>query len=306
MRQTATAFAPGSVGNVGPGLDILGLAIAGCGDEATLTRRPGRGILIEDAGHPDLPTDPDRHAAAIAANAVFSRARFDGGVALRMTKGLPLAGGQGGSAASAVAGAVAANHLIASGFDPNTILECALEAEAAVAGRHGDNVAPSLLGGLVLVRSLEPMSVLRLPVPEKLRVVLVHPAQQLRTRDARAVLPDQLSREVAFAQATRIAELVAGACLNNAVLFGRAVDDRIAEPVRAALLPGFAAAKRAALTAGALGCSISGAGPTSFALVDDPRLGAVVAAAMVAAYAAGGVAATARVAEVDMHGARVS
>ena len=305
MRQTVTAFAPGSVGNVGPGLDILGLAVAGRGDEVTLARCERRGILVAAAGHPDLPTDPHRHAAAIAANAVFARVKFAGGVTLRLAKGLPLSAGQGGSAASAVAGAVAANHLTAAGLDADAILECALEAEAAVAGRHADNLAPSLLGGLVLVRSLQPMSVLRLPVPLALRIVLVHPEQQLRTRDARAVLPATVPREVALAQAARIAEMVAGACLDDVALFGRAVDDRIAEPVRAALLPGFPAAKRAALDAGALGCSISGAGPTSFALVDDERLGAVVAAAMIAAYAADGIPATARVADVDRHGARV-
>ncbi len=304
MRQTATAFAPGSVGNVGPGLDILGLAVAGRGDEVTLTRHDGHGIIVEVPGHPELPTDPLRHAAAIAASAVFSRAEFDGGVTLTMIKGLPLSGGQGGSAASAVAGAVAANHLLDANLDAHAILECALEAETAVAGRHADNLGPSLLGGLVLIRSIEPMSVLRLPVPPSLRVVLVQPEQQLRTRDARAVLPENVPRAVALAQAARIAEMVAGACLDDVTLFGRAIDDRIAEPVRAALLPGFVAAKRAALDAGALGCSISGAGPTSFALVDGEQTGTIVAAAMIAAYAASGVAATARVASVDLNGAR--
>jgi homoserine kinase len=304
MRHTATAFAPGSVGNVGPGLDILGLALAGRGDEVTLTRHDGHGIVVEQPGHVELPTDPLRHAAAIAASAVFSRARFGGGVTLTMIKGLPLSGGQGGSAASAVAGAVAANHLLDANLDAHAILECALEAETAVAGRHADNLGPSLLGGLVLIRSIEPMSVLRLPVPPSLRVVLVQPEQQLRTRDARAVLPESVPRAVALAQAARIAEMVAGACLDDVALFGRAIDDRIAEPVRAALLPGFVAAKRAALDAGALGCSISGAGPTSFAVVDGEQTGAIVAAAMIAAYAANGVAAAARVASVDLNGAR--
>jgi homoserine kinase len=306
MRQSATAFAPGSVGNVGPGLDIVGLAVAGRGDEATLTRTSGKGITIEDAGHPDLPLDPRRHAAAIAASAVFARAGFNGGVTLKMIKGLPLSGGQGGSAASAVAGASAANHLLAAGLDTIALLECALEAESAVAGRHADNLAPSLLGGLVLVCSLQPMSVLPLPVPSGLHVVLVHPAQQLRTRDARAVLPAMVEREVALVQAARIAEMIAAACLDDVGRFGRAVDDRIAEPARAPLLPGFGAAKRAALDAGALGCSISGAGPTAFALVDAEPTGNAVAAAMVAAYAAAGVTASARVATVDTRGATVS
>ena len=303
MRQTATAFAPGSVGNVGPGLDILGLAVAGLGDEAVFQRRDAPGIVITEAGHRDLPTDPAQHATAIAAAAVFALAGYRGGVSLRVIKGLPLSGGQGGSAASAVAGAVGANHLLDAGLDTAALLACALEAESTVAGRHADNLAPSLLGGLVLVRSLDPIDVIRLPVPHGLHVVLVHPAQRLRTRDARAVLPVSIRRDVALAQAANIAAMVAGACLDDAELLGRALDDRIAEPARGALLPGFAAAKRAALDAGALGCSISGAGPTSFALVKDTAIGEQVAAAMVRAYSDAGVIASSRVADVDIRGA---
>jgi len=305
MRQSSTAYAPGSVGNVGPGLDILGLAIAGCGDEASFTLRDERGIVIDDAGHPDLPTDPARHATAIAANAVFARAGYRGGASMRVTKGLPLSGGQGGSAASAIAGAVAANHLLDAGLDTAALLACALEAESAVAGRHADNLAPSLLGGLVLVRSLDPIDAIRLPLPTGLLVVLVHPQQQLQTRDSRAVLPENIPRELALRQAANIAAMVAGACLNDVALFGRALDDRIAEPARAALLPGFIAAKRAALAGGALGCSISGAGPTAFALVDDQTVGERVASGMAAAYATAGLHATTRIAEVDVRGATV-
>lgn len=305
MRQSASAFAPGSIGNVGPGLDVLGLAIAGRGDTVTLTHATEAGIVVVDAGHPGLPTDPRRHAAAIAAAAVFATAGCPGGALLRAHKGLPLAGGQGGSAASAVAGALAADHLCNAGLDSTALLTCSLVAEAAVAGRHADNLAPSLLGGLVLVRSLDPMDVIRLPVPLGMRVVLVHPNQQLRTRDARLALPDLVPRDVAVAQAANIAAMVAAAFLNDTRLFGRAVDDRIAEPARAPLLPGFQRAKQAALDAGALGCSISGAGPTAFALADDDATAAQIGDAMVAAYAAAGVAATARVAEPDLHGARI-
>ncbi len=305
MRQTATAYAPGSIGNVGPGLDILGLAVSGRGDEATFTMRDERGILIAGAGHPDLPTDPSRHATAIAASAVFARAGYRGGATLRVTKGLPLSGGQGGSAASAIAGAVAANYLLDAGLDDAALLECALEAESAVAGRHADNLAPSLLGGLVLVRSLDPIDVIRLPVPANLRVVLAHPDQQLQTRDARAVLPHDIPRDVVLHQAANVAAMVAGACLGDVALIGRALDDRIAEPARAALLPGFIAAKQAAMAAGALACSISGAGPTAFALVDDEVVGVRVAAAMAAAYAMAGLPTATRVATIDLRGATV-
>lgn len=304
--ERATAFAPGSIGNVGPGLDVLGLAVAGAGDEVTVAWHEAPGITITDPGHPALPTDPARNTAAIAAAAVLRRAGVTRGITLAVRKGLPLSGGQGGSAASAVAGAVAANHLADAGLDAAALLACALEGEASAAGRHADNLAPSLLGGLVLVRSVDPMDVVPLPVPAALRVVLVHPAMELRTRDSRAVLPEAIARPVAIAQVGNVAAMVAGALLGDLALLGRGLDDRIAEPARAALLPGFPAAKKAARGAGALGCSISGAGPTAFALVDRPDTGEAVAAAMVAAYADAGLAATARVADVDRTGARVS
>jgi homoserine kinase len=300
----AFGFAPGSIGNVGPGLDVLGLAVAGAGDTVEIAWHDGGGIRVADAGHPDLPRAAERNTAAIAAAAVFARAGCARGATLTITKGLPLSGGQGGSAASAVAGAVAANHLCGAGLDANALLACALEGEATVAGRHADNLAPSLLGGLVLVRCVDPMDVVVLPVPEALRVVLVHPAMQLRTRDARAVLPAMVSRQVAIEQVGNVAAMVAGAVLGDLALLGRGLEDQIAEPARATLLPGFLAAKAAARDAGALGCSISGAGPTAFALVDSTRTGEAVAAAMVAAYAAAGLAASAKVTDIDREGAR--
>ena len=303
-RAHASAFAPGSVGNVGPGLDILGLAVAGAGDEVTLTRREGGGLVVDDPGHSDLPADPTLNTAAIAAQAVFALAGVAPDVGVRVRKGLPLSGGQGGSAASAVAGACAANLLIDAGLDTASLLRCALEGESRVAGRHADNVAASLLGGLVLVRSLDPMEVIRVPLPAGLRIVLAHPDQRLQTRTARTVLPSVVSRELALQQAANVAAMVAAAFLNDSGLLGRALDDRIAEPARASLLPGFLAAKTAALRAGALGCSISGAGPTAFALVVGDDIGSVVAAAMMAAYAEAGIEATARVEAVDTQGAR--
>jgi homoserine kinase len=156
----------------------------------------------------------------------------------------------------------------------------------------------------VLVRSLDPLDVIRLPVPAGLLVVLAHPRQRLQTRSARAVLPTVVSRATALQQAANIAAMVAAVSLGDLALFGRALDDQIAEPARAPLLPGFLVAKSAALAAGALGCSISGAGPTAFALAAEERTATAVATAMVAAYAGAGISATARVAAVDMEGAR--
>ena len=301
-----SAFAPGSIGNVGPGLDILGLAVAGAGDEVTAERTGGHAIEVRDAGHPDLPTDPERNTAALAAREVLCRAGVAGlGVALTVRKGLPLAGGQGGSAASAVAAAVAVNHLLGGPLDADALLAACLEAEATVAGRHADNVAPSLLGGIILVRATEPPDVVRLHVPTDLRVALVHPDQRLRTRESRAVLPQQVPLATALHQAAQVAALVAALAAEDYALLGRALDDRIAEPARSPLLPGFAEAKRAALAAGALGASISGSGPTAFALARGELAAQAAGTAMQAAYAAAGLTAVLRVAAVDRSGARV-
>jgi homoserine kinase len=227
------------------------------------------------------------------------------GIALSIRKGLPLSGGQGGSAASAVAGAVAVNALLGRPLERDGLLDACLVAEETVAGRHLDNIAPSLLGGIVLIRCMHPPELIALPVPEELVVVLVRPAQQLRTADSRAVLPASVPRDVAMHQAAQVGALVAALATGDYALLGRAIDDRIAEPARAALLPGFIEAKAAALGAGAAGSSISGSGPTAFALARGVEAGARVAAAMVAAYAAAGQRSEARVAPVDRIGARL-
>jgi homoserine kinase len=185
------------------------------------------------------------------------------------------------------------------------LVDACLMAEEAVAGRHADNIAPSLLGGIVLVRSLAPLDLVRLPVPDELFVVLVRPDQRMRTAEARAVLPRVVPRAVAVYQAAQVAAMVAALAASDYELLGRAIDDRIAEPARAALLPGFPEAKKAALAAGALGSSISGSGPTTFALARGRSAAERIALAMSRAYRERGLASDALVGEVDREGARV-
>jgi len=306
--SAVTAYAPGGVGNVGPGLDIMGLAVAGLGDTVRAEWSAEPGIRIMDPGHDALPREAERHTSALAARAVLERAggsRDGRGLALYVRKELPLSGGQGGSAASAVAAAVAVNTLLGGPLDRIALVEACLTAEEAVAGRHADNIAPALLGGIVLIRSMEPLDLVQLPVPEELFVVLVRPDQQLRTLEGRSVLPREVSRAVALHQAAQVAAVVAALAAGDYALLGRAIDDRIAEPARAPLLPGFPEAKAAALAAGALGSSISGSGPTAFALARGRDSGDRVGAAMAAAYAGRGMSCDVRVAPVDRVGAQI-
>jgi homoserine kinase len=309
VSDAVTAFAPGSVGNIGPGLDILGLAVAGDGDTVRAEWLAEPGLRMLDPGHAELPGEAERHTAGLAARAVLARsggaAARGRGIGLSVRKGLPLSGGQGGSAASAVAGAVAVNALLGEPLGRMAVLDACLEAEEAVAGRHADNIAPSLLGGIVLIRSMEPLDLVQLPVPAELYVVLARPEQRMRTADARAVLPREIPRAVALHQAAQVGALVAALALEDYALLARSVDDRIAEPARAGLLPGFAEAKAAALAAGALGSSISGSGPTAFALARGRESAERVAAAMASAYAACGAECRVRVGPVDRDGATV-
>lgn len=303
--RRVTASAPGGIGNLGPALDVLGCAVAGARDEVTVAWRDEPGIEVADAGHADLPRVAERHTAALAAAAVMRRVGAKHGLTLWCRKGLPLSGGQGGSAASAVAGAVATNALLGNLLGTDALLASCLDAESAVAGRHLDNIAASLLGGIVLVRTLDPIEVIRLSVPRGLILVLAHPAQRLLTVDARRALPEQVSRADVIHQIGNAGAMVAACYTGDVALFGRAIDDRIAEPARAPLLPGFLAAKRAALDAGAYGVSISGAGPSAFAVVSDDLIAHAVATAMRDAYVAAGIECATRVTRVDPEGAIV-
>ena len=313
-RKRVIVSVPGGIGNLGPGLDVLGCALTGARDQVIAEWSQTAGITIIDAGHPQLPTDPAKNTASIAAAAVMRSATTRGvrvshpGIAITIKKGLPLSGGQGGSAASAVAGAVAANALIwpiGSGLTQNELLICALEGEEAVAGRHLDNIAPSLLGGIVLVRSLDPIEVVKIPAPAGLRIVLATPAQQLTTTRARNVLPIEVPRTIVVHQLAQVAAIISACHSGDLALLGRSMDDRIAEPARTPLLPGFADAKVAAIDAGALGVSISGAGPTAFALCDSEATASKIAQAMQSAYARAGLDCTLRICEIDTQGAIV-
>lgn len=281
--REATAFAPASVGNAAVGFDLLGHSIAGPGDRVRARRTEAPGVRIEAITGLDLPlpSDPLRNTAGAAVASLLAARGAGFGVALEIEKGIPLGSGMGGSAASAVAAVVAANAL----FDPPLPREAlyahALEGESvASGGRHGDNVGPQLLGGLVLAT---PDRLVPVPVPAGLRVVLVHPPQVLETRAARAALAQPYPLSDFVAQSTALALVLAGCWRGEVELIGAGLRDVLVEPRRAPLVPGFAAVKAAALAAGALGASLSGAGPSVFAWCTADRE-AAVAESMRAAF----------------------
>jgi homoserine kinase len=283
--SSVTAFAPATVSNVGCGFDVLGFALETPGDEVT-ARLDTAGVRIErivgDQGR--LPRDAARNTAGVAAQALLTKLGERRGVALSIQKGLPLSSGLGGSAASAVAAVIAVDALLGARSSTETLIACALEGEQVGAGSaHADNVAPSLCGGLVLVRRPSPPDILRLPVPEGLTAVVVHPDLEIETARARALLGDLVPLADAVRQWANMGALVDGLHRGDFALIARALEDTIAEPRRAPLVPGLSGIKRAAIEAGALGCSLSGSGPSIFALCADPGTAPRVAAAMATA-----------------------
>jgi homoserine kinase len=304
--KRVTVYAPGSASNLGPGFDCLGIAFTGRGDHVTAVLEGVPGVRVGSVSDPRIPLDAFRNTAAIAASSVLRRAGAPASYGLRLDveKGLPLSGGMGGSAASAVAGAVAADALLGSELSGVELLGAALDAEGVVAGRHADNVAPSLFGGAVLVVSLEPLLFARIRVHAELALVLVSPDYQVATAAARAVLPRQVPRADAVLQSARLGALVLGLERAEDGLIRGAMEDLIAEPARRHLHPGFAEARVGGLRAGALGVVVSGAGPTAVA-VAPAHAAERVAVALEAAYRDQGITARAHCARADERGARV-
>jgi homoserine kinase len=282
----ATAFAPATIGNVGPGFDVLGLAVDGIGDRVTVELTHGAAAIASMEGRDAdlLPSDPLRNAAVIGAIAWLRAHGDQRNPIVSIEKGLPLSGGLGGSAASSVGGAYAAAR--AAGVRPRSeeIVAAALEGEVAVAGRHLDNIAPCVLGGLALARAVHPIDVIALPVKADWWIAVVTPNIRIETRQAREILPKASERATWIQQMANTAALVHAFGSGDGELLRRALDDRYAEPLRAALIPHFHEAKRAAVLAGAFACSISGSGPTLFAVARDENTAHSAAQAMKEAF----------------------
>jgi len=277
-----TAFAPASIGNVGVGFDMLGLAVAGAGDRVSVRRRTEKGVVVAaafdptGAPHPDLSTDPEKNTASIAAATLWRSAAAPGGLELVVRKGIPLQSGMGSSAASAVAAVVAANALLEEPYDTSELLVFALEGEKyASGGLHADNVAPSLFGGLVFCPAALLPRTVSLGLPQDMSSVLVHPDLRVDTASARRSLAKNCTMEQWLTQQGYLATFILACERNDHQMILRSLRDVIIEPQRAASVPCFPYVKDAALRAGALGCSLSGSGPGIFALCDDEIAGTV-------------------------------
>ena len=292
----ARAFAPSTVANLGPGFDLLGCAVEGRGD--TVSARSvqlgakdleGR-VVIEkisnDGGK--LTLESKNNCAGIAAIETLRIIEREcggletgAGVSLELDKGLPLGSGLGSSAASAAAAAMATNVLFGSPLPKAKLVEAGIVSEAAVSGYHADNIAPAVLGGFILVKSTTPLVLKPLECPSDLWFVVVTPVFEAPTKKMRAALPKEISMQAHIENTGACGELLLGIVQGDPESIGHGLSsDTIVEPARAPLIPGFPAVKTAALEAGALGCTISGAGPTAVAVVRKKEDGRAVLAAM--------------------------
>ena len=288
MRTSARAFAPASVGNAAVGFDILGHAIAGVGDEVTVRRieAPQVRIAAIRGAAVELPTLAEENTAGVALIALREALGLSFGFELEIDKGIPLGSGMGGSAASCVAALVAANALLEVPLTRQALYPFALAGEAvASGGRHGDNLGPMLLGGLVLATADR---LVPIPVPGAWYSLLVHPDAVLETRRARAALQGDYKLGEFIAQSANLALVLAGCHAADAELVRAGLRDVLVEPRRAALIVGFEAAKQAALRQGAMGASISGAGPSVFGWYEDRASAEAALPAVRAAFAAAG------------------
>jgi homoserine kinase len=301
-------FAPATIANLGSGFDVLGIAIDQPGDIVIAERRqePGLEFSVRTA-HEEVPGDAQSNVAGHIANLMLEEFKPGFGVKMVLEKRMPIGSGLGSSAASSVASAVAVNQLLPRPLLRKDLLRFAMEGERKASGSaHADNAAPCLLGGACLIRKYDPLDVISIPIKQSIVWVVVHPHVLVRTEDARGILPKAITLQTAIRQWGNISGLTVGLAAGDPALVGACVEDAVAEPVRANLIPGFTEVKEAALGAGAYGCSISGSGPSMFAVTSTVRSGNAVARAMLAAFKhSAGIECEAYVSRINRSGAKI-
>jgi homoserine kinase len=303
------AFAPATVANVACGFDIFGFSLDSPGDTVEIRKTDGNGVVIIDITGDEgrLPREPERNAVTVVMIKYLEHiGRSDQGLAVTLHKNMPLGSGMGSSAASAVAGIFAINELMGAPLSRKELLPFAMEGERIACGAaHADNVGPSLMGGFVVIRSYHPLDVFKIPVPDDLYCTLVHPDVEVNTKDARYILRNEVSLKNTISQMGNVAGLIAGLMQADYDLISRSMVDVIIEPVRAILIPAFEQVKQAALDNGALGCSISGAGPSMFALSKGHETALRVGQAMCTAFGNVGINTMLYVSQINQYGPKV-
>ncbi|NNF20036.1 MAG: homoserine kinase [Flavobacteriaceae bacterium] len=300
-------FCPATIANISCGFDVLGLALDSVGDLMTIAKQEEKGINILEVTGQDLPLEAHRNVAGVAGMALLQKADYQGGFSICIEKKIKAGSGIGSSAASSAGAVWAMNELLGQPFTKKELVQFAMEGERLASGvAHADNVAPALYGGFTLIRSYNPLDIIHITSPAELVATVIHPQIEIKTSDSRKILKTTISLEDGIKQWGNLGGLIAGLYTQDYELIGRSLEDHIVEPIRSILIPGFDALKKNSLDAGALGCGISGSGPSVYALSRSVEKAREVADAMKAVYDKLGIVYDLHVSEIGKTGVRVA
>ena len=306
MNQTEIKiFCPATIANISCGFDVLGVALDSVGDEMVIRKTSERGIQITKLEGQDLPMETLQNVAGVAGLALLGASDYDGGFEIEIYKKIKAGSGIGSSAASSAGTVWAMNELLDKPFSKLELVKFAMEGERLASGvAHADNVAPALYGGFTLVRSYEPLDIIPIPSPEELFATVIHPQIEVKTSDSRKILKTNITLKDGIKQWGNVGGLVAGLFTNDFDLIGRSLVDHIVEPIRSILIPGFDTVKSEAIKAGALGCGISGSGPSIFTFSKGEATAQKVGEAMKEVYQNIGIDYEIHVSKINVEGIR--
>ena len=299
-------FSPATAANISCGFDVLGLALDTTGDFMTIRKVQKKGIRIIKITGQDLPLETELNVAGVAGLALLEKFNGSAGFEIEIDKRIKPGSGIGSSAASSAGTVWAINHLLGNPFNKTELVQFAMEGERLATGvAHADNVAPALFGGFTLVRSYQPLDIVGIPTPSDLYATVIHPQIEVKTADAREILKTNIQLKEAIKQWGNVGGLISGLFLNDYELIGRSLEDYIVEPIRSILIPAFDTVKENALSAGALGCGISGSGPSIFALSKGETMALKVAESMKSVYQNVGIDYDIHVSKINKEGIKI-
>ena len=299
-------FCPATIANISCGFDVLGVALDSVGDEMVIRKTNEKGIHITKLEGQDLPMETLQNVAGVAGLALLEESSYKGGFEIEIYKNIKAGSGIGSSAASSTGAVWAMNELLDRPFSTLDLVKFAMEGERLASGiAHADNVAPALFGGFTLVRSYDPLDVVPIPSPSELYATVIHPQIEVKTSDSRKILKTNITLADGIKQWGNVGGLVAGLFTEDYNLIGRSLEDHIVEPIRSILIPGFDDVKAAAISTGALGCGISGSGPSIFSFSKGEETAQKVGEAMKEIYKTIGIDYDVHVSKINPSGIKV-
>lgn len=304
--EEVKVFCPATIANISCGFDVLGVALDSVGDEMVVRKTKEPGIRITKLEGQDLPLETEKNVAGVAGLALLEKADYNGGFDIEIYKNIKAGSGIGSSAASSTGAVWAMNHLLGKPFSKTELVRFAMEGERLASGvAHADNVAPALFGAFTLVRSYTPLDIIPIKNPPELYATVIHPQIEVKTSDSRKILKTTISLENGIKQWGNVGGLIAGLFMEDYDLIGRSLEDHIIEPIRSILIPGFDSIKKETLKAGALGCGISGSGPSIFTFNKGEETANKVAEAMSEVYKNIGIDFDIHVSKINTKGIKI-